>query len=91
MRKELYTGIYLEKKKFKKSQSYYYFTTPKISILIPKINNKFGIINVSGKKQSVFKFEKKLKKNIKKINLKKNSRIPLNQTMNINKLKKILK
>ena len=45
MRKELYTGIFLEKKKFKKSQSYYYFTTPKISILIPKINNKYLVVS----------------------------------------------
>ena len=59
--------------------------------ILPKIINQFGIINIGGKKQSVYDFAKKLKKNIKKINIvKKNRNTPLNQTMNLKKLKKLI-
>jgi dTDP-4-dehydrorhamnose reductase len=59
--------------------------------ILPKLINKKGIINVGGKSQSVYdfakKFNTKLKKRFAKSN---NSKLPLNQTMNINKLRKIL-
>ena len=58
--------------------------------ILPKIINQKGILNVGGPSQSVFNFARKTKKNLKKISAKKNSLLPLNQTMNLNKLKKIL-
>ena len=58
--------------------------------ILPKIINQKGILNVGGPNQSVFNFAKKTKKNIKRISGKKNSSLPLNQTMNLKKLKKIL-
>ena len=59
--------------------------------MLPKLINKKGIINVGGKKQSVYDFVKKNNSKIKKIKLKKNSSLPLNQTMNLAKLNKIIR
>ena len=58
--------------------------------ILPKIISQKGILNVGGPSQSVFNFAKKTKKNLKKISAKRNSSLPLNQTMNLKKLKKIL-
>ena len=58
--------------------------------LLPKLLNKRGIINVGGKSQSIYRFAKKYNKKIKKIRAKKNNKFPLNQTMNISKMRKIL-
>ena len=58
--------------------------------ILPKIIHQKGILNVGGPTQSVFNFAKKTKKNIKRISGKKSSSLPLNQTMNLKKLKKIL-
>ena len=57
--------------------------------MIPKILNKKGIINIGGKTQSVYNFAKKTNKNIEKISGKK--LFPPKPSMNISKLKKILK
>ena len=61
--------------------------------LFPKLIKKRGIINLGGPIQSVYKFAKKYNNKIKKISsrtlLKK--KIPINHSMNINKLKDILK
>ena len=57
--------------------------------ILPKLINKKGIINVGGPSQSVYNFAKKYNKKIKKILSKKNSKLPLNQTMSLNKLLKI--
>tara|TARA_E500000331_G_scaffold14850_1_gene13045 strand:- start:576 stop:1298 length:723 start_codon:yes stop_codon:yes gene_type:complete len=61
--------------------------------LLYKIINKKGIINFGGKKQSVYLFAKKYNNNLKKNSAKKifGKKYPLNPSMNINKLKKILK
>jgi dTDP-4-dehydrorhamnose reductase len=58
-----------------------------------KLINKKGIINVGGKTQSVYNFVKKYKPKIKKNYAKKilGRKFPLNPSMNIAKLKKILK
>ena len=58
-----------------------------------KLINKKGVINVGGKIQSVFSFVKKYNPKIKKISAKKilGNKYPLNPSMNINKLKKIIK
>jgi|TARA_B110000305_G_C19272822_1_gene555365 dTDP-4-dehydrorhamnose reductase len=58
--------------------------------ILPKLINKKGIINVGGKSQSVFNFAKKFNPFIKKIKAKKNIKFPLNQTMSLAKLKKII-
>jgi len=59
--------------------------------ILPKIVNKIGIINIGGKSQSVYDFAKKYNKSLKKAKLDKNSKLPLNQTMNLSKLKRFLK
>ena len=58
-----------------------------------KLINKKGVINVGGKIQSVFKFARKYNPKIKKISAKKilGNKYPLNPSMNISKLKKIIK
>jgi len=56
--------------------------------IIPKILNKFGVINVGGKIQTVYEFVKISNKNIKKISGKK--LFPPKPSMNISKLKKII-
>ena len=59
--------------------------------ILPKIVNEIGIINIGGKSQSVYDFAKKYNKSLKKAKLDKNSKLPLNQTMNLSKLKRFLK
>jgi dTDP-4-dehydrorhamnose reductase len=58
-----------------------------------KIMNKKGIINIGGKSQSVFNFVKKYNKKIKKSYLKNknNLKLPLNCSMNLTKLNKLLR
>ena len=58
-----------------------------------KLINKKGIINIGGKSQSIYNFAKKDNPKVKKIYLKniKDVKFPKNSSININKLKKILK
>jgi len=58
--------------------------------ILPKIIEKKGILNVGGKSQSVFQFAKKINKKIVKIKANSKNKLPLNQTMSLLKLKKIL-
>ena len=58
--------------------------------ILPKIINRKGILNVGGKSQSVYSFAKKSNPKVKKIKAKKKNNLPLNQTMNLSKLKKII-
>ena len=58
--------------------------------ILPKIINQKGILNVGGKTQSVFSFAKKSSFKVRGIKAKKNSTFPLNQTMNLAKLKSII-
>ena len=60
-----------------------------VASMIPKIIDKKGIINVGGKIQSIYSFAKKTNKNFKKKSGKK--LFPLNPSMNVSKLNKILK
>tara|TARA_Y100000590_G_scaffold324131_1_gene367662 strand:- start:1332 stop:2048 length:717 start_codon:yes stop_codon:yes gene_type:complete len=64
-----------------------------IANFVFKLINKRGIINVGGKAQSVYKFAKTYNSKIKKISAKKifGLKYPLNPSMNINKLRKIIK
>ena len=59
--------------------------------ILPKVISKKGILNIGGKTQSVYKFAKKTNPFVKGIRATKSSKLPLNQTMNINLLKKITK
>ena len=63
-----------------------------VAKIIPKILNKKGILNVGGITQSVYRFAKKYNKNIKKVSARKKmgKKFPLNISMNISKLKKVL-
>ena len=81
---------FLYKKAFSNLKTNFMFHEDLVKIL-PKLINQKGIINVGGKARSVYSFAKFHNKNIKKIKIKKNSLIPLNQTMNLKKLKKVLK
>ena len=58
--------------------------------MLPKLLNKKGVINVGGKTQSVYRFVKENNLKIKKSKLPTNSKLPLYQSMNLSKLKKIL-
>ena len=60
--------------------------------IFEKILNKKGIINIGGPSKSVYQFAKQYNPNIKKIFLKKkNLKMPINSSMNLSKLKKIIK
>jgi dTDP-4-dehydrorhamnose reductase len=75
---EGYTNLY----------SNYIFHEEVVKIL-PKIINKYGIINIGGKTRSVYSFGKIHNNKIVKSKCI-DKKIPLKQTMNLNKLKKIL-
>jgi dTDP-4-dehydrorhamnose reductase len=60
-----------------------------VAKILPKILNEKGILNIGGKTQSIYSFAKMNNKNVKKRSGKKH--FPKNPSMNISKLKKILK
>ena len=64
-----------------------------VSKILFRLLNEKGIINLGGKSKFIFDFAKKDKKNIQKIFLKKedNLGMPFDSSLNIKKLKKILK
>ena len=78
------------KKGFSNLKTNFMFHEDFIKIL-PLLVNKKGIINVGGKSQSVFSFAKKHNLKILKSTVSKNFKLPLNQTMNLSKLNKIIK
>jgi len=61
--------------------------------IFKKIINKKGIINIGGKSQSVFNFAKQYNKKVKKNYLKNknNLKVPLNSSMSLKKLNKLIK
>jgi len=75
---------------FTNLQSNFMFHEDLVDIL-PKVIREIGIINIGGKSQSVYNFARKHNKSVKKAKLNKDSKLPLNQTMNLSKLKKLLK
>ena len=90
--------VCMTEKPFVHKKAFYDFITNFIfhddaAHLLYKIINKKGVINFGGKKQSVYLFGKKYNKRLKKISAKKifGKNYPLNPSMNIDKLKKILK
>ena len=64
-----------------------------VAAILLKLINAKGILNVGGKSQSVYNFAKADNPNVKKIFLKNKKKInmPFNSSINIEKLKKILK
>jgi dTDP-4-dehydrorhamnose reductase len=63
-----------------------------VAKILPKLINKKGIINVGGKKQTIYNFAKNNNSEMKKAYLKKKSKIkfPKNPSISIKKLKKII-
>ena len=59
--------------------------------ILPKIISKKGIINIGGKSQSIYNFARSKNLKVKKVKLIKSEKLPLNQSMSLNKLKKIIK
>ena len=61
--------------------------------IFKKIINKKGIINIGGKSQSVFNFAKQYNKKVKKnfLKNKNNLKVPLNSSMSLKKLNKLIK
>ena len=62
-----------------------------VSSMIPILIKDKGILNVGGKKRDIYDFAKKYDTSVKPINLKKIKNFPSDSSMNIQKLKKILK
>ena len=83
---------FVHKKAFCDFITNFIFHDEVVKILFKLINKK-GVINVGGKSQSVYNFVKKYNSKIKKNYAKKmlNSNYPLNPSMNVEKLHKILK
>ena len=81
---------FVHKKAYSNLKSNFMFHEDLVKIL-PKIIKQKGILNLGGKSQSVFSFAKKYNSKVKKIKAKKSSNLPLNQTMNLAKSKKIVR
>jgi len=80
---------FLHKQAYTNLKSNFMFHQDLVKIL-PKIINQNGIINIGGKSQSIYNFVKKFNPKIKK-KVKRSNNYPLNQSMNLNKLQKIIK
>jgi len=81
---------FLHKKAYSNLKSNFMFHEELVKIL-PKIINQKGILNVGGKPQSVYSFAKRNNNKVKKVKAKKSTVLPLNQTMSLRKLKKIIR
>lgn len=82
---------FVHKKAFVNVKTNFMYHDDVVPILF-KLLNKTGIINLGGKSQSIYNFAQKNNKDIKKIFLKKQKMgIPFNSTMNLKKLKSIIK
>tara|TARA_B110000003_G_scaffold246232_1_gene256601 strand:+ start:1311 stop:2024 length:714 start_codon:yes stop_codon:yes gene_type:complete len=81
---------FVHKKAFSNLKTNFLFHEDLVKLL-PKIIKIKGIINVGGKSQSVYSFAKLNNYKVKKIMASKKNKLPLNQTMNLSKLKSILK
>ena len=83
---------FIHKKAFKNVKTNFIFHENVIPILF-KILNKKGVINLGGKRQSVFDFAKETNLKVKKIYLNNITKkiVPIDSSMNLKKLKNILK
>ena len=79
---------FIHKKAFSNVKTNFIFHKEVANILFKILNCK-GVLNIGGKTQSPFNFGKTYNKNLKKILAKKN--FPLNPSMNISKLRKVVK
>ena len=79
---------FIHKKAYSNLKSNFMFHEDLVNIL-PKIINQKGILNLGGKSQSIFSFAKKNNSKVKKVKAKRSLNLPLNQTMNLAKLKKL--
>ena len=59
--------------------------------ILPYLLNQKGIINIGGKRQSIFNFAKKNNSKIKGLKIMKNSKFPKDSSINTKKFEKILK
>ena len=80
---------FAHKKAFYNLKSNFMYHEDLVDIL-PKILNHTGIINIGGKARSVYSFAKLSNKNVQKIKATKKDKLPLNQTMNLTKLNRIM-
>ena len=81
---------FLYNKAFTNIKSNFMFHEDLVKIL-PKLINHKGILNIGGKSQSIYSFAKKNNTKVKKIKANKKINLPSNQTMNLSKLKKIIR
>ncbi len=83
---------FIHKKAFTNVNTNFIYHDEAAEILMKLLKNK-GVINVGGKIQSIYNFAKKENSKIKKSFLNRTNKnlIPMNSTMNVSKLKKILK
>tara|TARA_S200000501_G_C20803882_1_gene735279 strand:- start:808 stop:1527 length:720 start_codon:yes stop_codon:yes gene_type:complete len=81
---------FLHKKAYDNLKSNFMFHEDLVNLL-PKLLNNKGIINVGGKSQSIYHFAKRYNNKVKKIKAKKNIKFPLNQTMDVSKMRRIIK
>ena len=83
---------FIHKKAFTNVNTNFIYHNEAAEILMKLLKNK-GVINVGGKIQSIYNFAKKENSKIKKSFLNRTNKnlIPMNSTMNVSKLKKILK
>lgn len=80
---------FIHKKAFKNVISNFLYHSEVVKILF-KLLRKKGIINVGGKKRSIYDFAKEQNIRVKKINMKKNT-LPKNSSMNLDKLRKMIR
>ncbi len=78
---------FLHKKAFNDIKTNFIFQE-RVASMIPKILNKKGVINIGGEIKTVYNFAKQFNKNVIKASGKKI--FPLNPSMNIKKIKKII-
>ena len=79
---------FIHKKAFANVKSNFIFHN-QLARLLLKVINKKGIYNLGGKTQTIFNFAKVSNNNVKK--KLSNGEFPLNQNMNLDKIKKLLK
>lgn len=80
---------FIHKKAFANVKTNFMFHQDVVPIVF-KLLNKRGVFNIGGIRQSIYNFAKKTNKNVQKtfININKNKLVPINSTLNLNKMKK---
>ena len=83
---------FVHKKAFANVKTSFIYQDDVAKILL-KVLHKKGILNIGGKAQYIYDFVKKGNKNVKKIYMKKETinMLPVNSSLNLRKLKKIIK